>query len=132
MSATDAGNRELAKLGRFVLQPAIRHGDFARWNLLDTVESGIIALDWEWSMPAGLPGCDLAHYFAQDARLVHRLAPAEVCRRVTRDLESPENRKYLNHCGWNGDARAVLIAMLAYTVGTGQQMNAEVLAAALA
>jgi hypothetical protein len=56
------------------LKPAVRHGDFARWNLLQKKDGSIMVLDWEWSTPCGMPGIDLVHLFAQDARLVEKLS----------------------------------------------------------
>ena len=114
-------------LSQMQLRPAVRHGDFARWNLLRTREGNIMVLDWEWSTPCGMPGIDLVHLFAQDARLVNRLSAAEVVQSVQRSLQTTECRAYLQKTGWGNDAKAVIIASIAFTVGAKQQANEEVL-----
>ena len=90
-----------------------------------------MVLDWEWGAARGMPGIDLVHYFAQDARLVRKLSPTAVVAAVLESLESPQCMAYLERTGWGGEARLALIASLAYTFGTGQQANGEILEAAL-
>jgi hypothetical protein len=114
-------------LSQMQLRPSVRHGDFARWNLLRTGAGKIIVLDWEWSTPCGMPGIDMVHLFAQDARLVDRLSAAKVVQSVERSLQNPKCRAYLQQTGWGNDAKAVIIASIAFTVGTKQQANEEVL-----
>lgn len=53
---------------------AIRHGDFAPWNLRRRGEK-IVAFDWEYGSLVGFPYLDLAFYFLQTAALVARLNP---------------------------------------------------------
>ncbi len=126
------GQQALDQLSRIELKPVIRHGDFARWNLLRMSDGKLMALDWEWGAACGMPGIDLVHYFAQDARLVRRLAPAEVLRSVERSLERADCRKYLERTGWGAEIKLVILASIAFTVGAKQQANGEVLEAALA
>jgi hypothetical protein len=118
-------------LSQMKLRPAMRHGDFARWNLLQTSDGNIMVLDWEWSTPCSIPGIDLVHLFAQDARLVNRLPEAEVVQSVQRSLQAPECRAYLQKTGWGNDSEAAIIASIAFTVGAKQQANEGVLEAAL-
>ena len=131
LSGSLRGRDVLERLSRMRLQPVVRHGDFARWNLLRTTNGGLMVLDWEWGQANGMPGIDLVHYFAQDARLVQRLNPAGVVQSVMKSLERPDCIKYLNATGWNGDIASAMIASIAYTVGAKQQANEEILAALL-
>ena len=78
-----------------------------------------------------MAGIDLVHFFAQDARLVQGLAPAEVIRSVAQSLERPLCRAYLNQTGWGGETMLAILASIAFTVGAKQQANEEVLAAAM-
>lgn len=121
----------LESLKRFQLVPTIRHGDFARWNLIRQPDGNLMVLDWEWGHPRGMPGIDLGHYFAQDARLVRKLSPAAVVAGVLEAMESAACQGYLRRTGWEGEARMALIAGLAYTFGSGQQSNGDILEAAL-
>lgn len=120
------------RLSSFRLRPVVRHGDFARWNLLRTTDGQLTVLDWEWGHPSGMPGIDLVHLFAQDARLVERLAPAAVVASVRQSLRAPECLRYLEDVGWGDAIDEVIIASVAYTVGASQQDNEAVLDAALA
>jgi len=131
LETSDAGKRALDRIAPRQLRPVIRHGDFARWNLLQRKDGTLIAIDWEWGHPAGMPGIDLVHVFAQDARLVFHLAPEAVVRAVEVELESPRCRQYLETCGWGEAARDAILASIAFTVGTQQQENERVLEAAL-
>jgi len=125
------GGQAVERWSRFQLRPVIRHGDFARWNLIRTAQGGLMVLDWEWGEACGMPGIDLVHFFAQDARLVKRLPPVAVIRSVAQSLQRDDCRNYLEATGWQGDVRATILASIAFTVGTGQQANEEVLAALL-
>jgi hypothetical protein len=131
LETSDSGRRALERLAGRQLRPVIRHGDFARWNLLGMKDGSCMAIDWEWGQPAGMPGIDAVHLFAQDARLVHQLPPVAVVRAVERALSEPRCRRYLEDCGWGEDSREVLLASIAFTVGTKQQSNEAVLEAAL-
>ena len=112
--------------------PTIRHGDFARWNLLRTADESLMVLDWEWGAARGMPGIDLIHYFAQDARLVRKLSPTAVVVSVLESLKHPQCKAYLQRTGWGNDSQPLALATsLAYTFGTDQQANGEVLEAAL-
>jgi hypothetical protein len=130
--ANAGGSKALESLKGFKLVPSIRHGDFARWNLLRTADGSLMVLDWEWGAARGMPGIDLVHYFAQDARLVERLSPAEILNSVERSLQKSACRKQLEKTGWGESVRAAILASVAYTVGANQQANEEVLKAAIA
>ncbi len=129
--ADAGGSKALESLKEIKLVPSIRHGDFARWNLLRTGDGGLMVLDWEWGTARGMPGIDLVHYFAQDARLVERLGPAEILRSVETSLQSSTCRSQLERSGWSGNPRAATLASIAYTVGSKQQANEAVLEAAV-
>ena len=131
LAGSEAGRRATAALLRHRLRPAIRHGDFARWNLLRQHTGRLMALDWEWGCPRGMAGLDLVHYFAQDARLVMRLPPADVVHSVEQSLHAPACRLHLERAGWQDDPRAAMLASIAFTVGASQQANEQVLAALL-
>lgn len=127
-----AGNRALERLSRECLRPVIRHGDFARWNLRRSKDGSLVALDWEWGHPQGMPGIDLTHFFLQDDRLVRRHAPAEAIRCTLASLQSTACHSYLAETGWSGDALLPVIAGLAWKQGAAHQENRTVLEAALA
>jgi hypothetical protein len=132
LESTTAGREALARIAGLPLRPVIRHGDFARWNLLEPRDGSCVAIDWEWGIAAGMPGIDLVHFFAQDARLVHRLPPAGVVSSTLEALRAPACRRYLESTGWNDEAMLAILAGIAFTVGTRQQANEKVLDAALA
>jgi hypothetical protein len=78
-----------------------------------------------------MPGIDLVHYFAQDARLVDRRLPAEVCRTTKEKLNKRACRDYLQRSGWDDHKDLAILASMAFTVGAEQQANSEVLDASL-
>ena len=121
----------ISRFAELQLTPAVRHGDFARWNLLRGIGGKLVVLDWEWGVPNGMPGLDLVHYFAQDARLVQRLKANEVVDAVHRSLHKPSCVDYLKKSGWGTDVASAIVASIAFTVGAKQQANEEVLEAAL-
>jgi hypothetical protein len=125
LETTEAGRAAIARLAGMQLRPVIRHGDFARWNLLDMDDGKLMAIDWEWGHPSGMSGLDLVHYFLQDARLVERLAPADAIRKTLALLKGPACAQYLAKTGWNGDPLLPLIASLAWKQGAGHQENGE-------
>jgi hypothetical protein len=131
LNVSDAGRSALDRLAHRFLKPVIRHGDFARWNLLGRSDHRLIAIDWEWGHPEGMPGIDLVHLFAQDARLVHQLGPDAVVRNVEQSLSLPRCRSYLDTVGWGESIHDVILASIAFTVGTKQQENEQVLEAVL-
>jgi aminoglycoside phosphotransferase (APT) family kinase protein len=105
----------------------VRHGDFARWNLLQTKDGSIMVLDWEWSTPCGMPGIDLVHLFAQDARLVEKLSANAVIQSTIHALQAQDCQAYLEKTGWGRDYKSAMLASIAFTVGAKQQANEEVL-----
>lgn len=131
LSASEHGAETLAKLSGESLIPVIRHGDFARWNLLISDDGGLMALDWEWGHSGGMPGLDLVHYFLQDGRLVDRLVPAEAIKKTIDALETQCCAEYLARTGWSVNPLLPIIASLAFKQGAEHQDNAEVLDAAL-
>jgi aminoglycoside phosphotransferase (APT) family kinase protein len=122
----------LERLSGIRLRPSIRHGDFARWNLLRTHEGDLKVLDWEWGERHGMPGLDLVHYLAQDFRLVSRLPAAQVIAETIKALESPYWSPLLESVGWANHAKDLVNACLAFKQGAGHQENEEILRAALA
>ena len=113
------------------LTPVLRHGDFARWNLLAQSDGQFMALDWEWGGNNGMPGLDLVHYFLQDARLVSRLDPTSAITATIELLRRAEPAAYLAKTGWPNDPILPIIASLAYKQGANQQDNQDMLTAAL-
>jgi hypothetical protein len=131
LSKSAAGRFALAMIENLLLRPVIRHGDFARWNLIRQNDGSLIALDWEWGHPAGMPGLDLVHYFLQDARLVQRMKPPQAVRHTCGLLELPRCRKHLEENGWPGNILLPIIASLAWKQGAGHQDNEHMLEAAV-
>lgn len=125
------GKAALETISSAMLQPVIRHGDFARWNLLKQADGSLLALDWEWGHSAGMPGLDLIHYFLQDARLVKRLKPAESIEQTMDCLKNTSTSRYLHQTGWATQLLLCIITSLAYKQGSGHQDNAFVLDTAL-
>ncbi|MEO5917141.1 MAG: hypothetical protein ABIS50_23125 [Luteolibacter sp.] len=127
----DSGNRALRALTGQSLTPVIRHGDFARWNLLEQPGGDLTVIDWEWGHESGMPGLDLVHYFLQDFRLVDRLSPSDAINRTLAVMQLPQCQDYLRKTGWSHDPLLPIIASLAYKQGAGHQENRDVLDAAL-
>lgn len=125
------GGQALAALKEIRLKPVIRHGDFARWNLLRRPDGRLVVLDWEWGHEAGMPGIDLVHYFLQDARLVLRLPVIEAVRSCIEVFRSAECSAYLDRTGWGNRPLLMIIACLAYKQGAGHQDNSDALDGAL-
>lgn len=114
-----------------MLIPSIRHGDFARWNLIRRRDGSMVVLDWEWGHPAGMPGLDLVHLVLQDARLVARMQASEAIGHTIDKLSRPPFCDHLRRCGWVGSPLLPILASLAWKQGAGHQDNAEVLKAAV-
>lgn len=131
LAESATGRMKLEQLANEILVPVIRHGDFARWNLLRQRNGSLIAIDWEWGHSAGMPGLDLVHFFLQDARLVSRNEPTKAVEHVESLLADPDCRAYLDQTGWSGDLHLPIIASLAWKQGAGHQDNKVILSSAL-
>lgn len=127
-------NREevIAALTAQQLVPMVRHGDFARWNLIRRRDGSVVVLDWEWGHPAGMPGLDLVHFVLQDARLVARMEAAEAIAHTMDLLARPPFCEHLRRCGWLDSPLLPILASLAWKQGAGHQDNTEILQMALA
>jgi hypothetical protein len=125
------GELAIAQLASAQLAPVLRHGDFARWNLLRTPAGGWIALDWEWGLEGGMPGLDLVHFHGQEARLVKGLPGDQAVAAIAGSLGAPGAQAYLARTGWSGKPLAPLLACLAFKQGAGHQDNREALEACL-
>ena len=132
LEANSGGDCAITRLKAKMLRPCIRHGDFTRWNVLRKPTGEIMVIDWEWGHPQGMPGLDLVHYLAQDARLVKRLPPHQVLEETRRELMQAPVMVYLNKSGWGDDLDALILAAIAYPVGANHQENDEVLRIAIA
>jgi hypothetical protein len=117
------GGEVIERLSTEQLRPAVRHGDFSRWNLLRLESGKLLALDWEWGSAEGIPGVDLVHYFAQDVRLVKRMPVRKALESVRNSLNRTECRDYLRASGWSERIDDLIIAAFALTVGAKQQQN---------
>jgi hypothetical protein len=53
----------------------VQHGDLAPWNLIQDRSGHLTAIDWEYGLPLGFPGLDLAQYILQVAALICRWRP---------------------------------------------------------
>lgn len=131
LSESAEGNLVVSEIQSLMLQPMIRHGDFARWNLLRKSDGSITALDWEWGHPAAMPGLDLVHYFLQDQRLVRRLPHSEAIAATLVRMRETGSFSLFRETGWPDDPMLPVIASLAYKQGAGHQENSAVLTAAL-
>jgi hypothetical protein len=63
-----------------------QHGDLVPWNLIQTAEGRLTAIDWEYGCKEGFPGVDLAHYILQVAAQIHRWTPARAREYATQYL----------------------------------------------
>lgn len=131
LEPTGDGREVLQGFSNRELSPVISHGDFVRWNLMHLPDSTLIALDWEWGDMAGMPGLDLVHYFAQDARLVQRLDPGEIILEIEHQLLKPKSRDYLRRTGWGDCLIEPILACVAYKQGVRHQKNPELLDACI-
>ena len=125
------GGKIMEGIADLPLRPSIRHGDLARWNLLTTDGGDLKVLDWEWGEPEGLPGIDLAHFIAQDFRLVQRLPLEKVFRETLAALKQPLWQDYLAKCGWQGHESGMILAYLAFKQGASHQENRSILEASV-
>ena len=131
LSVSPEGRMLVPEIQSLMLQPMIRHGDFARWNLLRNADGSITALDWEWGHPAAMPGLDLVHYFLQDQRLVRRLPHSKAIAATLVRMRETRSFSLFRETGWPDDPMLPVIASLAYKQGAGHQENSAVLSAAL-
>lgn len=131
LAASNEGKSLALEIKSLMLQPMIRHGDFARWNLLRKADGSITALDWEWGHPAAMPGIDLVHYFLQDQRLVRRLPHEEAITTTLKRIQETGSCSLFRQTGWPDDPLLPVIVSLAYKQGSGHQENSAVLNAAL-
>jgi glycosyltransferase involved in cell wall biosynthesis len=131
LETTADGREALESLSTQVVRPVIAHGDFARWNLLHQANGPLIVLDWEWGSTHGMPGLDLVHYFAQDARLVRQLDSANALRVVEASLSLPKAKAYLAQTGWTGNPITPILAWAAFKHGARHQKIADFLAESL-
>lgn len=131
LELTEQGREVLNGFSDRKLRPVISHGDFARWNLMNQEGGPLIALDWEWGDMEGMPGIDLVHYFAQNARLVKRLPPGEIILYIEHELRKPKPRDYLRRTGWGDCVIEPILACVAYKQGVRHQKNQELLEACI-
>jgi glycosyltransferase involved in cell wall biosynthesis len=131
LETNESGRKALGQLAGRKLSPSITHGDFAAWNLLSLPQGRLIALDWEWGNPQGMPGLDLVHYFAQDARLVRRMPTRAVIHNLVENLSNPRAAAHLARVGWDGSPLEPMLASIAYKQGAKHQKNPELLAVCL-
>jgi len=129
LSRSPAGQAALDQLAGQSLTPVIRHGDFARWNLILQNDGKLSVIDWEWGHAAAMPGLDLVHYFLQDLRLVVRMSPLDAIRECEWRLSQPDCQQYLKKTGWGEETLLPIIASLAFKQGAGHQDNEKVLEA---
>ncbi len=82
----------LGRLRAMKLRPALGHGDFAPWNVLETAD-GIRAVDWEYGGATAIPGSDAAFWSLQTDALIRRLQPEaarlRAARRVAEYMDIP-------------------------------------------
>lgn len=103
-------NAQLETLKRMNLSTALRHGDFAPWNVLRETGGQLKVIDWEMAEPKnGVPGWDLAHLLLQEALLVKKLDHVTALDWVLAQLASPEVTRYLKISGWGEEKELLLL-----------------------
>ncbi len=127
LSGRSDGGEILECLKGLKLTPGIRHGDFAPWNLIRDENDEILALDWEWGVPRGVPGFDLIHYLTQELRLVQRLTPSAIVEAVEFTLSKEPFSTYLRRAGWGDSHRELFIAALAFSLGSNLKGSEAIL-----
>jgi hypothetical protein len=127
LTGSEEGRLALKALSQQMLVPTLRHGDFARWNLLRKADRSLVVLDWEWGKVNGMPGLDLVHFFLQDERLVKHLSHREAIVSSCEKLKQDACEQYIRACGWKGSFLLPVIASLAWKQGAGHQDNQEIL-----
>lgn len=119
------GLEALKRLAGLRVKPAIRHGDFAPWNLIRDEEGEVFALDWEWGVPCGISGFDLIHYLTQELRLVQRLPAPDILVSLRRTLQSAPFENYLDAAGWKGQGPECFDNLLLVALAFGVSLQIE-------
>ena len=127
LSSRPRGDEVFNRLNKIKLTPSVRHGDFAPWNLLRNAKGDMLALDWEWGVPWGVPGFDLVHFLSQDLRLVQRLSPEEIVDEVETALGKDLYQAYLKRVGWGDARRELFIAAMAFSLGSNLEGSGPIL-----
>lgn len=65
----------LESLGKRQWPIVIQHGDFSPWNILQSTQNKLRAIDWEYGTLKGFPYLDLAYYILQVAALIYHWSP---------------------------------------------------------
>lgn len=125
------GDQAIKALAEFRIRPVLRHGDFARWNLLKAGDGRVVAIDWEWGEKTGMGGLDLVHFIGQELRLVRKLPATEAVAELLRELGEPTHSEHLGRVGWGAEYLLPILACFAFKQGAGHQDNEAILAAAL-
>ncbi|RKX69975.1 hypothetical protein DRP53_06545 [candidate division WOR-3 bacterium] len=68
-------NEWLEPLCKLKWDVVIEHGDFVPWNLLETKDGSIKAVDWEFASLEGFPYIDIVYYILQIAALIKKWNP---------------------------------------------------------
>ena len=126
----DAGRRE--RIASRPVAPALRHGDFARWNLRLGPGGDLRVHDWERGRPEGPAGFDIVHYLVQEALLVRRLPPRPLIRQVRQALSAPPVAEYLARAGWQGAEDDLILGTVAFTTAAGYEDQSSLLREMLA
>jgi hypothetical protein len=63
-----------------------QHGDLAPWNLFDSSNSALVAIDWEHGAVEGFPYVDIIQYNLQVSLLIYRHTPQKAKRLVMQFL----------------------------------------------
>ncbi len=104
------------RIGQQFLHPAIRHGDFAPWNIKVSPRGAWTVLDWERSELTGIPAWDWFHYVIQTGILVERQPTSRLASRVESLLTSASFQQYAEYCGIAGLERELALAYLVHCV----------------
>lgn len=73
------------------LPPSLLHGDFAPWNLRRH-GGELLAFDWEYAEPAGLPMIDVFHHMLHAGILVHGWTAEQATRRMLQLVTAASTR----------------------------------------
>lgn len=114
---------EVQAASQIQLQPCLRHGDFAPWNLLQGPDGTWVAVDWEDGCPEDAPGLDLVHDLLQEEFLIRHAPLGRALARMEKLLREPLVARYLSACGWSGNERLLLRWAVAFESATRPEIR---------
>ena len=117
-------------LSQLVVTSAIKHGDFAPWNIRKS-DQGLVGIDWEYGDMNAPSGIDLVHYLSQEYELVYNSSSSECVSKVYENLILEPASEYLKQAGWSGHELCLMALSYACVTARGQQDQSRLLEAVL-